>query len=248
MKKLLTIIIFILAILIAKFSFAAERWVITSLDWQPYSGKNLPDYGNSILKLKRGLQSKGINLKVDFFPWARAKAMAVKTEYIGYFPAWPEEVNDNFIASPPIDWSEIAVMTREEMILPDNIYELFSDHTIGLVATYEYPKEISEAAKLNPLNVDKAQNEAALLGKLLRGRCDAAITDPLVMNYYAKKKRVNNIVVAKIVAKRPLVLAIRKSENSDKILEMLIKIFKTSKNCQQPVYQNKVPKFDTFHQ
>ncbi|ACS79299.1 substrate-binding periplasmic protein [Maridesulfovibrio salexigens] len=218
MKTFFTLILTISIVLPA---FAAEKWRITSLDWEPYSGKKLPDQGKSIAKLKQVLQSHGIKLEVEFLPWARAKAMAAQPGYIGYFPAWPEEVNEGFIASPAVDWSEIAVMAPRNMCIPDSIDSLFAKHIVGLVKTYNYPEEIAEPAKRYADNVDQAPDENSLVQKLIRGRCEVAITDPSVMKYYAKKNGIENIVVLRKLFETPLVLAIKKSPHSDRILEII---------------------------
>ena len=219
-KSLLT---FFLAIAIAMPALAAEKWKITSLAWEPYSGKNLPDHGKSIVKLRQALQLSGIKLEVEFLPWARAKTTATQPGYIGYFPAWPEEVEENFVASPPIDWSEISIMARRRICIPDNIDSLFARHIVGLVKTYQYPEEIDKAAKRYSDNVDQAPDENSLVRKLARGRCEVAITDPSVMKYYAKKNGIENIVVLKQLFTTPLVVAIKKSEYSDRILEIITK-------------------------
>ncbi|WP_421901180.1 substrate-binding periplasmic protein [Maridesulfovibrio sp.] len=219
-KSLLT---FFLAIAIAMPAQAAEKWKITSLDWEPYSGKNLPDHGKSIVKLRQALQLSGIKLEVEFLPWARAKTMATQPGYIGYFPAWPEEVEDDFVASPPVDWSKISIMARRRICIPENIDSLFARHIVGLVKTYEYPEEIAEAAKRYSDNVDQAPDENSLVRKLARGRCEVAITDPSVMKYYAAQNGIENIVVLKKLFTTPLVVAIRKSEYSDRVLEILTK-------------------------
>ncbi len=189
-----TFLILILTISIALPAFAAEKWTITSLDWQPYSGKNLPDQGKSIVKLRQALQLNSIKLEVKFLPWARAKAMATQPGYIGYFPAWPEEVNEGFIASPPVDWSQIAIMSRGERTIPADLDSLFSTHIVGLIRSYVYPKEIEEAANRHKNNVDEAPDENSLVKKLARGRCDIAITDPAVMKYYAEQIKLRTLL------------------------------------------------------
>ncbi|NDV24627.1 transporter substrate-binding domain-containing protein [Desulfovibrio sp. JC022] len=212
---------FILTLAMVSPTQAAEKWTITSLDWEPYSGKKLPDHGKSIVKLRQALQLNGIILEVNFLPWARAKAMATQPGYVGYFPAWPEEVNEGFIASPPVDWSEIAIMSLGERTIPADLDSLFSTHIVGLIRSYTYPKEIEEAASRHKNNVDEAPDENSLVRKLARGRCDVAITDPAVMKYYAEQNNIEDIVALKHICKIPLVLAIKNSAQSKRVLEIL---------------------------
>ena len=64
---------------------AKEVWVITSLNWQPYSGAEIMNQGNSIQKLRSILKKEKIELLVEFHPWKRSQAKAKSKEYIGYF-------------------------------------------------------------------------------------------------------------------------------------------------------------------
>lgn len=97
-------------------------WKIASLDWEPYSGNTLHTEGNSIQKLRHELRKHNIELLVEFYPWKRAQKKAASAESIGYFPAWPEEVYAGFVASPAIDWSQIAIMKMAVTELSVNQY------------------------------------------------------------------------------------------------------------------------------
>lgn len=207
-------------------SYAEEIWKITSLDWQPYSGSDMATEGNSIQKLRELLKKEGITLIVDFFPWLRAKNKAKKEEYVGYFPAWPEEVDAGFVASPPVDWSELSILAQTGIDISfDNIDELFKKYKVGIVQTYVYPKVIDDAMKKYPDHVDKAPDEVSLLKKLSGGRHPVAITDPNVMLYLAAKEGVSNVVALdKIVIKKELVIAFRDDEKNRSRIELLKKI------------------------
>ena len=87
-----------------------EQWIITSLNFPPYSVVDIYNQGASIKILKDALKADNIDLIVEFLPWARAKKTATGESYTGFFPAWPEEVDEGFTASVQIDKSSIAVM------------------------------------------------------------------------------------------------------------------------------------------
>jgi polar amino acid transport system substrate-binding protein len=220
MKRKITI----LTILLFSFMFssnmpAQEVWKITSLNWEPYSGAELSHQGNSIQKLKTILASNGITLLVEFYPWKRAQDLAKTKDYIGYFPAWPEEVMEGFEASPPVDWSQIAVLKNRTSSLEfKTIDDLFKNYKVGIIKTYVYPAEINSAMLKYPQNVDDTPNEISLVKKLSKGRNQAAITDPNVMNYIAEKEGLANIETVKILMKKELVISLRKgSDNTEKI-------------------------------
>ena len=225
-KNSILIVVFIA--IMAGNSFAEETWKITSLDWQPYSGSDMSTQGNSIQKLRELLKKEGINLIVDFFPWLRSKHNAKKEEYIGYFPAWPEEVDEGFVASKPVDWSEVSILKQTGSNVSFNdIDDLFKKYKVGIVQTYVYPKLIDDAMKKYPDHVDKAPDEVSLLKKLSAGRHPVAITDPNVMLYLAAKEGISNIeLIEEIVIKKELVIALRNDKENKKRIELLEKILK----------------------
>lgn len=220
MKRKITVLAILLFSFMFSFSLSAQEiWKVTSLNWEPYSGAELSNQGNSIQKLKTILASNGITLLVEFYPWKRAQDLAKTKDYIGYFPAWPEEVMEGFEASPPVDWSQIAVLKNRTSSLEfKNIDDLFKNYKVGIIKTYVYPAEINAAMVKYPQNVDDTPNEISLVRKLSKGRNQAAITDPNVMNYLADKEGLSNIETVKILMKKELVISLRKgSDNTEKI-------------------------------
>jgi polar amino acid transport system substrate-binding protein len=209
---------------------AKEVWVITSLNWQPYSGAEIMNQGNSIQKLRSILKKEKIELLVEFHPWKRSQAKAKSKEYIGYFPAWPEEVYEGFIASRVIDWSDIAVMKQSNnSVVFKDIDELFQKYKVGVVRTYTYPKAIEDAMKKYPHNVDSTMSEVSLLKKLSSGRHPVAITDPNVMKYLAEKEGIANIELVKHITKKELVLALRDDADNKPRIALLKKLLTTVK-------------------
>ncbi len=122
---------FLFIMMIAANSNAEEIWKITSLNWQPYSGAELANQGNSIQKLRELLKKEGIRLIVEFYPWKRAQKKARSKEFVGYFPAWPEEVYEGFVASPPVDNSYVGILKRSEININfESVDELFKKYKV----------------------------------------------------------------------------------------------------------------------
>lgn len=213
-------------VMMATNSLAEETWKITSLDWQPYSGSDMATQGNSIQKLRALLKKEGITLLVDFYPWLRSKHNARGEEYIGYFPAWPEEVDEGFVASPAVDWSEIGILKQSGKDIHFNdVDELFRNYKVGFVKTYVYPKEIDESIKKYPTHADGAPDEVSLLKKLSQGRHAVAITDPNVMLYLAAKEGISNVEpVGNILLKKELVIALKNDKANERRIELLRKL------------------------
>jgi len=218
-----TMVVVFFTQLIVLGSAYSETWKIASLDWQPYSGSDLANQGNSVEKLKKLLKSEGIDLVVEFFPWLRAQKNATTKDYIGYFPAWPEEVKEGFVASPAVDYSYLGVLSNKESgVKWDNIDSVFSHNKIGVVQTYVYPKDIDAAIKKYPKNIDFSPDEVALVKKISIKRITVAITDPKVMLYNAEKLGLKNIVVINnSIEKKDLVIALRNDEENKKRIELI---------------------------
>lgn len=226
--KALRIFVVILFVLGFQFSAIAETWKMTSLDWQPYSGSDMTNQGNSIQKLKTLLKTEGIDLLVEFYPWERSQMLAGTKDYVGYFPAWPEEVDTGFTASDPVDSSNIGILVNTDSTLVwKDIDTLVKNYKIGIISTYVYPELIEQAVKKYPANVDYSQTEGELMRKLSGKRFDAAITDPEVMIYTAQIVGVTNIkVLNKSIMSKPLVVAFRNGADNTKRVEILNKILK----------------------
>lgn len=211
--------------------YATETWKIASLSWPPYSGQKLTDQGSSIKKLTELLKKEDITLVVEFYPWQRAKYLVqTDAEYIGIYPAWPEDVFEGALISPAIDWSEIAVLKLPQQTLNfDSIDQLFKEHSVGVISTYIYPKVIDDAIKKYSHNVEFSQNEFSLLMKLSAGRGLAAITDPKVMRHLAKQEGIENLE-ALFIMRKELVLAFRNDKENQRRLSILTRLLKTSNN------------------
>lgn len=204
---------------------AEEVWKITSLNWEPYSGASLAHQGGAIQKLRELLKKEGIRLLVEFYPWSRAQARARSGEYVGYFPAWPEEVGSDFVASPPVSWSEVAVMKNTSGAFSyDGLDALFRTHVVGVVKTYAYPRPVSDAMAAYPHHVDGAPNDMSLLKKLARGRHMVAVTDPNVMMFLAEREGIDNITPMAVVVKRELVVAFRNDTENRARLALLTRL------------------------
>ena len=220
-KKCLTL--WFLFITLSLKQVGSETWKIASLDWQPYSGAELVNQGASVQRLKQILLKAEITLVVEFYPWNRSKKLVENNlEYIGIFPAWPEDVFDNALISSAVDWSEIAVLKRAgTQVSFNSIDELFEKYAVGVVSSYIYPEVVENAIKRYPQQADGSPNESILLKKLSSGRDQVAITDPKVMMFLAKQQGISNIEYVKKITDKELVLAFRDDEENSKRLQLL---------------------------
>jgi len=138
------------------------------LDWQPYSGSDLPDQGSAIKELSDLLASDNISLAVDFYPWQRSKKTAQQTgQYVGVYPAWTTDTFDVPLLSPTIDCSQIALFTQQDnSFIFETIEETFKNNIVGIVGTYLYPEAIQRLIDKYPHNISRAKDERSLIRML----------------------------------------------------------------------------------
>ncbi|MEO1818973.1 transporter substrate-binding domain-containing protein [Pseudomonas sp.] len=186
-------------------------WKITSLEWEPYSSSSMNNSGNAIQHLRSMLAQCGIELQVEFYPWRRAKEIAGRDGYLGYFPAWPDGVNEGFVASDPVDYSGLALLALAGTTIETaDLEQLFAQHSVGLVNSYVYPAELRRLMDAYPDNTYLgATSDQMLLKMLLAKRFDLAVTDPTVLQYLADRDGTGQIKIVKALPDLPLVIAMR---------------------------------------
>jgi polar amino acid transport system substrate-binding protein len=162
----------------------AETWKIASLDWPPYSGAALPGQGKGIEQLRKILSSEGIELEVVFLPWARAIDTAKNdSSFVGYYPAWPEEVVDGFFRSGKVFDSPLGLIERKDNPIAWSSVDDLKGMVIGIVASYGYPAPFMALAENGAVKTDESKDDTFSLLKLAKGRTDGALVDTEVFAY-----------------------------------------------------------------
>ncbi len=220
--------LFILSVLFFTTTIYAEVWRLTSLEWPPYSSNDLKSKGSFVEKIKEILKTKNIDVVVEYYPWLRSQKLAKQDIYVGYFPAWPEEVKEGFVASDTVEISNIGAFIRKGSDISfSDIESLFKNGSIGMIETYVYPEKITKFVNKYKKNVCLVPDETALIRMLSKGRFDIALTDSAVIYYYASKLGINNIVTLKDkIDEIPLVVSFRDTEENRKKLIFFNKLLK----------------------
>ena len=208
MKKLTLV----LALLLSFQSQSAEKWKITSLDWQPFSGKALPDGGAGIAVLKEALKAEGIELVVEFYPWTRALETAKDASYVGYYPAWPEDVVAGFTKSDVIFKSPVGFAENKSKPLTWTKLEDLKGKSIGTVQDYGNTPEFNALVKAGTIKAEVSTDDLTNVKKVAAGRIDGAFIDLNNLDYFLKNdaKDIAGKVQAnaKMIDTKDLVLAI----------------------------------------
>jgi polar amino acid transport system substrate-binding protein len=202
------------AMLLASGTRAEEVWQVTSLEWPPFSGQNLPEEGAGIAVLRAALATQGIKLKVEFYPWTRALKTATNPRYAGVYPAWPEDVGIGFMSSSVLFKSPVGVVEPKSTPLLWGRLEDLAGKKIGIVQDYGNTPEFMQLINNKTIKTEVVIDDLTNVRKVAAGRIDAAFIDLNNLAYYLKfdakdvafKVQAN----AKIIGTKDLVLAINR--------------------------------------
>ncbi|WP_420415478.1 substrate-binding periplasmic protein [Roseibium sp.] len=222
MKHSLLWIITVTLLTLTGKSAGAEVWRIASGSWPPYSSPNIENGGIAVAALRRSLKIIGVQLDIAYMPWPRAKLLAKRPEFDGYFPAWPEEVEEGFAASKPVAMSQIGVIRNQNPLEWSSASNLFNRYKVGFVRTYDYPLGLQALFEKHQAQADANENERELSRTLAAGRIDAAVTDPNVLLHTARELGLTGLVAEKrILYRKPLVVALTKKDGYKRKLALL---------------------------
>ena len=167
---------------------AAKVVRLTSLEWPPYSGAELPDQGASIVVVREAFKAMGYALQVDFFPWSNAVSKA-KTDlnYAGYFPEYlSDDVSRNFYCAGSIGSSPLAFAQRRDKPVAWRTLDDLAKVPIGVVQDYINTDEFDRRVAQKRLYADVSLTDTANLLKLELNRVDLAVIDSNVFEYLRK--------------------------------------------------------------
>ncbi|SDF44883.1 amino acid ABC transporter substrate-binding protein, PAAT family [Limimonas halophila] len=163
----------------------AETWTVTSLGWQPFSGADLKKQGAGIHALRTALDTVGVDLKVKFMPWKRAKGVARNNpNVVGYYPSWPSEVVDGFFASQTVFKSPVGFAETESRPIDWQKPSDLADHRVGTVGAYIYPESFQKLVDSGDISTVEARDDATALRMLKDDRVDTVAIDKYVMRYH----------------------------------------------------------------
>ncbi len=162
------------------FNFSlAEEIKITTIDWEPYVGKNLPEKGFISDIISSAFNASEENTVTFFFvPWSKAIELAKLGNVDGYMPAYyNKKQEEDFVFSDPMPCGPLALLKLKdtEINYTGKVEEL-KPYKIGVVAGYTNTPEIDNSTELVKI---EAKNDFTNLKNLISGTVDVAIADPL---------------------------------------------------------------------
>jgi len=211
-------------------SFAEKKIYLTSLEWPPYSGKELAEQGASVAVAKAAFKAMGYELVVDFYPWSRAVRLAQESDskYSGYFPEYfSSSIEQDFIFSAPMGSGPLGfVESKADPVTWSSLNDLKTS-SIGTVQDYVNTEKFDQMAANGELQVKPVISDLLNIKKVAAGRVDLAVIDKHVLGYLLRTedslKGVANKVQfnEKLLEDKQLFICFKKTDEGKE----LVKIF-----------------------
>jgi len=172
----------------------AETVKLTSLEWPPYSGQDLPNQGASIAVAKAAFEAMGHTLEVDFFPWSRAVALAKSDDsYVGYFPEYLYE-SDDFLFSQPMGKGPLGFVEQTSNPIQWESLDDLKAYQIGVVQDYVNTAELDAMIASGEIDAPAVTSDSQNVLKVALGRVDVAVVDSNVLDFLlANDPRVSKV-------------------------------------------------------
>jgi ABC-type amino acid transport substrate-binding protein len=163
---------------------------LATLDWEPYIGQKLPDQGYTAALIREAFRDQGWEVKIEFYPWARALHLARTGAVDGLMPEYfNASRKSEFLYSFPFRGGPLVLYKRKGDAIAfstdpdtdqDRALRPLKDKRFGVVRGYLNTPEFDAATYLKK---EEANDDATNLRKLVYKRIDLAVLDQRVAEY-----------------------------------------------------------------
>ncbi len=163
---------------------------ISNGEWAPFSGENLPGNGCDSQIISEVFNRMGYTVEYEFFPWARAMALAQNGEFDGTVewddtPEWRKSFYINKEAISPQEW---VFFHRKNIPFHWETIQDLAGKKIGITAGYIYSNAFSLNNGEIELHFEEASSDEANFKKLIAGRIDIFPMERSVGEFLLKEK------------------------------------------------------------
>ncbi len=173
----------LVSIVLLQTAHAEQQTVaISTGEFPPFTSAELPGGGVINQLVQEAFAAQGYEVEFHYMPWQRAKreARAGRIQASSYWQCNAEN-EKFFLCSSPLKHEQFVFFYRKAKPLPN--WQSLADlrpYRLGATAGYSYSKEFWQAADAGLLQVELVQEDEQNIAKLLRGRIDALLLDPMV--------------------------------------------------------------------
>ena len=168
---------------------AGEPVSFVTLDWQPYAGELLPEYGVGSAIVKAACERVGLEPSFHFMPWKRAMEDVDRGDHDALYSAYASsERRHRFGLSKPYLYGRLVLCARKSSEVKwDGTPESLHAYRLGVVLGYVNTPDIDRE---DYLQKDTAISDLLNLKKLLSGRVDVIVIDHFQALYLLKNNPV----------------------------------------------------------
>jgi ABC-type amino acid transport substrate-binding protein len=183
---------------------AAETVVLTTLEWPPYTGLNLPRDGVSAGVVSAAFAAEGVTVRYVFLPWNRAIDAARHGAADGFFPAYKRPANPRWVVSQVIGTGPLYFVERKADPVSWTSLDDLRGRLIGVDSGFVNTTEIDTRLADGRLHGDVADTDFQNLEKLASRRIDLAIIDANVFRFLLAKPEAARFAPLLRLQARPL--------------------------------------------
>jgi polar amino acid transport system substrate-binding protein len=168
-------------------SVAGEVVRVSTLEWPPYTGSDLPLGGATTDVVRAAFEKVGYEIEVEYRPWKRAIDMAAKgtDDVIAYYPGYHCHHREGFVASEPIGNGPLGFAENVDAPITWKSLDDIGDQQlkIGTVLGYANTDDFDAKVGTGYILAIPSNDDLTNLKKLARKRIDAVVIDKLVLEY-----------------------------------------------------------------
>jgi ABC-type amino acid transport substrate-binding protein len=163
---------------------------LATLDWEPYIGTRMPDQGYCAALIRAAFADQGVQVEIEFYPWARALHLARTGAVDGLMPEYfnPSreaefEYSAAFPGGPLVLFKrrgDAIAFSTDPVQHQDAALRALNARRFGVVRGYLNTPVIDAASYLIK---EEANDDATNLRKLVYGRIDLAVIDRRVAEH-----------------------------------------------------------------
>lgn len=157
----------------------AERVVnISTGEWPPYAGVNLPNNGATLDIIRQAFNRQGYDVRYEFYPWERAFDLVVsaKVDASAYWYPLLKRKKVAFYSQSIHTENMVFIHLKNKHIRPWNTLSDLKEYRIGATLGVSYTQEFWKLAKKGTLMVEMVNSDALNIRKVLDKRIDLFAT------------------------------------------------------------------------
>lgn len=165
----------------ATMCFAVKNVSLAVLNWNPYAGEKLENYGFGAEIISEAFSRSGYTTEFHFMPWMRA----LKDTEIGKYDAvcfgyYSKQRAKTYAFSEPYAQSSLVLYKHKDSQISYSTLEDLKPYQIGVVRGFVNTVEFDSADYLQKQEV---HNEVLNMKKLLNKRVDLIVIDKFIAQY-----------------------------------------------------------------